>query len=92
LPIYTAERYQIMSQQYSLSDEFIAQLAKLLQLALLTGTNLADNLRLVRVTQADDGTVVLTEEYKKNFEANIEKMLAEVETIKEDMRNTVASA
>jgi hypothetical protein len=81
-----------MSQQYSLSDEFIAQLAKLLQLALLTGTNLADNLRLVRVTQADDGTVVLTEEYKKNFEANIEKMLAEVETIKEDMRNTVASA
>lgn len=81
-----------MSQQYSLSDEFIAQLAKLLQLALLTGTNLADNLRLVRVTQADDGTVVLTEEYKKNFEANIEKMLAEVETIKEDMRNTVVSA
>lgn len=81
-----------MSQQYSLSDEFIAQLAKLLQLALLTGTNLADNLRLVRVTHTDDGTVVLTEEYKENFEANIQKMLAEVETLKEDMRNTIATA
>lgn len=80
-----------MTQQYNLSDEFIAQLAKLLQMALLTGTNLADNLRLVRVSPTEDGTVVLTEEYKKNFEANIEKMLAEAEAIKEDMRNTIAS-
>jgi len=80
-----------MTQQYNLSDEFIAQLAKLLQMALLTGTNLADNLRLVRVSLTEVGTVVLTEEYKKNFEANIEKMLAEAEAIKEDMRSNIAS-
>jgi hypothetical protein len=81
-----------MSQRYNLSDEFIAQLAKLLQMALLTGTNLADNLRLVQVTPNDDGSIVLTDEYKKNFEANIEKMLAEAEDIKEEMRSTIAQA
>ena len=81
-----------MSQRYNLSDEFIAQLAKLLQMALLTGTNLADNLRLVQVTTNDEQKVVLTEEYKKNFEANIEKMLAEAEEIKEEMRSTIAQA
>lgn len=81
-----------MSQRYNLSDEFIAQLAKLLQMALLTGTNLADNLRLVQVTTNDEQKVVLTEEYKKNFEANIEKMLAEAEDIKEEMRSTIAEA
>lgn len=81
-----------MSQQsYNLSDEFIAQLAKLLQMALLTGTNLADNLRLVQVT-ANDGSIFLTDEYRKNFEANIQKMLAEAEEIREEMRSTVAEA
>lgn len=81
-----------MSQRHNLSDEFIAQLAKLLQMALLTGTNLADNLRLVQVTTNDNGQIVLTEEYKQNFEANIEKMLAEAEDIKEEMRSTIAEA
>lgn len=81
-----------MSQRYNLSDEFIAQLAKLLQIALLTGTNLADNLRLVQVTTNDDGKIVLTDEYKQNFEANIEKMLAEAEDLKEEMRSTIAQA
>ena len=81
-----------MSQQsYNLSDEFIAQLAKLLQMALLTGTNLADNLRLVQVT-ANDGSIFLTDENRKNFEANIQKMLAEAEEIREEMRSTVAEA
>lgn len=81
-----------MSQRYNLSDEFIAQVAKLLQMALLTGTNIGDNLRLVQLTPNDDGKLTLTEEYKKSFEASIEKMLAEAEDIKEQMRSTIAQA
>ena len=50
-----------MTQQFNLSDEFIAQIAKLLQLALLTGTNIGDNLRLVQVTPNEDGKLVLAE-------------------------------
>jgi hypothetical protein len=83
-----------MSQPaFKLSDEFIGQVAKLVQLGILTGTNVVDHLRLVRVTTSEDGQeIVLTSEYRENFNANIEKMLAEVEEIKEEMRSTVAQA
>ena len=81
-----------MNQQFNLSDEFIAQLGKLVQMAMLTGTSIYDNLRLVQVTPNEEGKVVLTEEYKKSFEANIQKMLAEAEDIKEEMRSTIAQA
>lgn len=81
-----------MSEQvYKLSDEFIAQIAKIIQVAMLTGTNIVDNLRLVRVS-GTDGEVVLTSEYKEYFEGSIAKMLEEAEDIKEEMRNTIAQA
>jgi hypothetical protein len=80
------------TQRFNLSDEFISQVAKLLQLAMLTGTSIHDNLRLVQVIPSEDGKLVLTDEYKKSFEANILKMLAEAEDIKEDMRSTIVQA
>mgnify|MGYP003341504103 FL=1 len=79
-------------QHFNLSDEFIAQVAKLLQMAMLTGTSIHDNLRLVQVTPNEDGKLVLTAEYKKSFEDNILKMLSEAEDIKEEMRSTIAQA
>jgi hypothetical protein len=82
-----------MSQPvYNLSDEFIAQIAKLLQMALLTGTSIGDNMRMVQLTPNEDGKLVLAPEYKKSFEASIDKMLAEAEDIKEEMRTTIAQA
>jgi hypothetical protein len=81
-----------MSQQFSLSDEFIAQVAKLLQMAMLTGTSIGDNMRMLRVTPNEDAQLVLTEEYKKNFEDSITKMLAEAEAVQETMRNTIVQS
>ena len=82
-----------MSQPaFKLSDEFIGQVAKLVQLGILTGTNVVDHLRLVRVTSEDGQELVLTSEYRQHFDANIGKMLAEVEQIKEEMQSTVAQA
>lgn len=81
-----------MSKQvYKLSNEFIAQIAKIVQIAMLTGTNVVDNLRLVRITNNED-EVVLTDEYKEYFDRSISKMLEDAEDIKEEMRNTVAEA
>lgn len=77
---------------YKLSDEFIGQVAKLVQLALLTGTNVVDNLRLVRVATSDDGEVVLAAEYKDYFNASLSQMLDEVDNLKTEMQNTVALA
>lgn len=78
---------------YKLSDELIGQVAKLLQMALLTGTNIVDNLRLVRVTTTEDESeVVLTPEYKEYFDKSVNQLVDEAETLKEEMQKTPAQA
>ena len=67
---------------YKLSDNTIAQVAKLLQVALLTGTDIVDNLRTMRLTLNGDA-LEPDAEYLANFESNLNKLienLAEVTT------------
>ena len=61
---------------YRLSDQTIGQIAKLLQVAIITGTDIVDNLRTVRL-YTDDGGEFLdpTPEYLENFEKNLSKMI-----------------
>tara|TARA_R100000808_G_C2155555_1_gene168657 strand:+ start:10746 stop:10970 length:225 start_codon:yes stop_codon:yes gene_type:complete len=66
-----------------LSDEVIGQIAKLVQMAIISGTDVVDHFRQARLTVADD-TIYLAEEYKSQFENNIEAML---EGIGEDEPN-----
>ena len=61
---------------YKLSDEVISQVAKLIQLAILTGTDIVDNLRMLRLTGNDD-VLEHDTEYSKNFEENLNKMITE---------------
>ena len=56
-----------------INDEVIAHIAKLLQLAMITGTDIVDNMRLMRLT-AKDNELFLETEYAKNSESNISKM------------------
>lgn len=58
-----------------LNDEVIAHIAQILQMAILTGTDVVDHLRMVRLT-GQDGELFLDEEYAKNNEDNIKSMLA----------------
>ena len=60
-----------------LSDEAIGQIAKLIQLAILTGTDIVDNLRTLRLV-GESEELYLFGEYKNNFNENLEKMLEEV--------------
>ena len=66
-----------------LSDQVIAEISRLLQVALLTGTDVVDNLRLIEVEIDEDYTnnVILTDAYVKKAETNIEKMVAEAENL-----------
>ena len=66
---------------YNLTDEVIAHIAKLLQLAILSGTDVVDHLRMVRLEPTTDNqnTLVLTEEYSKISDSQVEKMLDELE-------------
>jgi len=63
---------------YKLSDEVISQVAKLIQLAILTGTDIVDNLRMLRLT-ANEEVLELDAEYSKNFESNLTKMMTEAQ-------------
>jgi hypothetical protein len=62
---------------YNLSDESISQIAKLLQLAIITGTDIVDNLRLMRLEAREDGTLVPESTYLENFEKNLNKLIAQ---------------
>jgi hypothetical protein len=59
-----------------LNDEVIAHVAKILQLAIITGTDIVDHMRML-VLDKNENQLYLNEEYIKNSEANIERMLQE---------------
>jgi len=65
-----------------LSDEFIFQLVRTLQLAMLTGTNIADHLRQFRIEQdpiSETPQAILTPEYQAYFDKMIENMVEKAE-------------
>jgi hypothetical protein len=66
---------------YKLSDQIIAEVSRLLQVAILTGTDVVDNLRLLEVQDDPDqeGVLVLTDAYTERSENNINKMLEQVQ-------------
>ena len=64
---------------YKLDDTVIATIAKTLQIAILTGTDIVDNLRLIEVQNNGDGTMGITPNYNSQFEHWLAKMLEELE-------------
>ena len=61
-----------------LSDNAISHIAKVLQVAILTGTDIVDNFRLMSF-ELDGDELYLDKTYADNFDQNLTKMLEEVE-------------
>ena len=59
-----------------LHDTSIAQISKILQMAILTGTDIVDHLRMVTLEEQEDGMLYIEKEYKKIFDDSISKMLS----------------
>ena len=57
-----------------LSDNAIAHIAKIVQVAILTGTDIVDNMRLIEFT-AQDGLLHPTEEFTNRLDSNVSEML-----------------
>ena len=64
---------------YKLDDSVISTIAKTLQIALLTGTDIVDNLRQIEVQNNGDGTMGITPNYNSQFEHWVAKKLEELE-------------
>tara|TARA_B000000557_G_C20771827_1_gene442181 strand:- start:882 stop:1115 length:234 start_codon:yes stop_codon:yes gene_type:complete len=63
---------------FNLNDNTIAHIAKILQVSLLTGTDIIDHLRMIRlksVASDDDSSLVLESDYARTFDLSIDKML-----------------
>lgn len=59
-----------------LHDSTIAHIARALQMAILTGTDIVDNLRIASFV-VEDGEIFLDPEYRESFEMNINDMLTQ---------------
>ena len=74
---------------YRLGDDVIAVIRELIQLSLLTGTNIVDHMRAVRV-EVIEGAVVPTEEYIAAYNAQIEEMSKQAEAQTEERQTRLA--
>ena len=61
-----------------LSDQTIAHIAKIIQVAILTGTDLVDNLRLIDLKEVGDGQLNLEDDYAESFDKSVNAMLEEI--------------
>ncbi len=62
-----------------LDDSVVGHIAKLLQVALITGTDIIDHMRMIRLA-SEDSNLVLQKEYQEIFDSSLEKMLENVQT------------
>ena len=68
---------------YTLSNEVIGHLAKVLQMAILSGTDVVDHLRMIKVTTSseNDDELVLSDEYREISENQVQKMLDDINSL-----------
>lgn len=63
---------------YGLSDDTISQIARLLQIAILSGTDIVDNLRTLRLVIDSAGHLTPDPAYLSNFDENLNRMIAAI--------------
>jgi len=73
-----------MSTSYKLDDSTIGLFAQLIQLALLTGTDVVDNFRAVHLSIDDSGKLIPDPAFREQFDANIQKLMDHVSSLTAD--------
>lgn len=71
-----------MTQPLKLADSVLHRFVQIIQEAMLTGTDCADHMRMVRLVpdSTDPNVLTLSDEYKAQVEQIHKKYLAEIET------------
>ena len=62
------------SQSYNFSNKTIKAIVQLFQLGILTGTDVSDQMRTMRVFVNDEGQVEPTSDFLEMFEGNLKKL------------------
>jgi hypothetical protein len=67
---------------YRLDDEVVAEVARSLQRALLTGTDIVDHIRAIELNVArGSNRIILSEEYLDRTQANDQRMVDEAQDL-----------
>jgi hypothetical protein len=65
-----------MKKILKLDDSSIVQIVRLIQMGMLTGTDVSDQLRTLRLTvEKDTDRLVLSQEYAKTFDENLNRLV-----------------
>ena len=66
---------------YKLSDSVITHIAQLLQLAIVTGTDIVDQFRMIRLEPSElvSGELVLTKSYSVQSQDGIDRLVTQAE-------------
>lgn len=70
-------------ETYKLDDAAIAGLMQLLSVAIMTGTNMLDHLRLMELVKNDDGRLVMTDDFVTKTEKYCEDCISRIEEDKD---------
>ena len=57
-----------------LDDSVVGHVAKILQMALITGTDIIDHMRMIRLS-SKDSKLFLEEDYQQTFDVSLDSML-----------------
>lgn len=66
------------STSYVFSDDTISQIARLLQIAILSGTDIVDNLRTLKLVVDERGQLSPDPDYLRSFDENLNRMIAAI--------------
>ena len=61
-----------------LHDNTIAHIAKIIQMAIITGTDIVDHLRMMELELTENDILVLTQDYKSRQDNSVEEMIKKV--------------
>lgn len=78
-----------MSKEYKLSDNVVVNIVQLLQLSMLTGTDISDHFRLIRLEEStlDKNKLELSSDYVKNHNKMIKTLVGEAEALSQQIAN-----
>lgn len=74
--------------EYKLSDNVIANIVQLVQLAMVTGTDVSDNFRMITLSPSDlsPGKLELTADYAKSHEEGISRLMEEATRLSNELK------
>jgi len=68
-----------MTDRFNLTDGTISHIAQLVQVAILTGTDIIDHMRMIELKLDENNSLVLDSEYETRFNSVIKDMLSNVQ-------------